>query len=100
MSTMKLMMASITVKERTRVARAAFMDPLTASANCWLVAIARYLGMLAADVAASSAALQLASKSSFALTIAFWASVRDSCSLKAMKMRESIGYASHVNERR
>ena len=48
-------------------------------------------GMLAAVVAACSAALQLASRSSFALLTASWAEVDDSCRRKTTKIRERIG---------
>lgn len=71
------MIASITVRARMRVALAPFRVPLTASAYCWLVASARKRGMLAADVAAVSAALQLAIRSDFVLFIAFCTSARD-----------------------
>lgn len=69
-SIMKLMMTSIIVKAKTRVARAAFREPLTASANCSFVATAIYRGILAAAVAARSAALQLVTRFAFALSIA------------------------------
>ena len=85
------MMTSITVKARTRAARAAFKEPLTASAYCLLVASAMNRGMLAAEVAASSAALQLVRRSSFAPRIAFWASAKESWRRKATKIRERIG---------
>ncbi len=85
------MIASITVRARIRVALAPFRVPLTASAYCWLVASARKRGMLAADVAAVSAALQLATRSDFVLLIAFCASARDSCRRNATNMSERMG---------
>ena len=56
MSTIKLMIASMTVKASTSAARAPFMVPFTASAIRALVAAAMYRGILAAAVAAFSAA--------------------------------------------
>jgi hypothetical protein len=100
MSMMKLMMASRMVMDRIRVNRAASRDPLTASANCLLVANAMYLGMLTVEVAACSAAKQLANKFTFVLASEFWASVRESWSLKATKIKDRIGAASHVRESR
>jgi hypothetical protein len=66
---MKLMTASITVRARIRAARAPFKVPFTASANCSFDAIAMKRGMLAAEVAAPSAAVQLERSVSFALAI-------------------------------
>ena len=57
----------MTVRERTRASLAPLRVPLMASVNCWFAARAMYLGKLAADEAAPSAALQLARKFSFAL---------------------------------
>ena len=91
MSIIKLMMASMTVRERVSAVRAPLSEALTASENCWLVARAMYLGMLAVEVAARSAALQLANRSSLALAIAFLAASRDDESRKATKMRDMIG---------
>ena len=71
MSMTKLIIASRMVMDSTRVNRAASRDPLTASANCLLVANARYLGMLTVEVAACSAAKQLANKFTFVLPSAF-----------------------------
>ena len=97
---MKLMMASITVNARTSVARAAFIVSLTASVMRTLVAAAMYLGILAAAVAACSAALQLARRSTFALSTESWAVDDESWSLNATKRRDKIGYASHVRDSR
>lgn len=93
------MMASIQVRASISAARAPFIVPFTASANCWLVAMAKYRGMLAAEVAACSAALQADSKSPLALATAVWDSADESWSLKMMNINERIGYASHVRER-
>lgn len=88
---MKLMTVSMTVSASTSAARAALRDALTASAYCLLVASAMKRGILAAEVAACSAALQLVSSSSLALRAAFCASARESWRRKAMKMREMMG---------
>ena len=78
MSMIKLIMPSIIVRARTSVARAPFKVPLTASANCSLDAIAIKRGMLAVEVAAVSAALQLARRLSFALATESCDEARDS----------------------
>jgi len=100
MSITKLRTLSRIVIDRTRVIRAASKDPLTASANCLLVDNARYLGMLTVEVAACSAAKQLANKFTFALLSAFWATVRESWRLKMTKIKESIGVVNQVSESR
>ena len=56
MSTMKLMIASITVSARMRAARAPCIVPLTALAIRWLVAVAIYLGKFTTTRVAFSAA--------------------------------------------
>ena len=99
-STIKLMMASMTVKARIRASRAPFMVPLTASVIWAFVAAAMYRGMLAAAVAACSAALQLARRSFLALATASDAESEESCNLKATKRSDKIGYASHVRDMR
>lgn len=91
MSTMKLIIASITVSASTRAARAPFIVPFTASAIWAFVAVAMYRGMLAAAVAACSAALQLVSRSLFALATESEAESAESWSRNAMKRRERIG---------
>ena len=73
------------------VARAAFIVPLTASATCRFDAWARYRGMLAVAVAASSAALQLVRRFPRASATLSWAAEEDNCSLKPTKRRERIG---------
>ena len=88
---MKLMMASITVNASTRAARAPFIVPFTASAIRAFVAVAIYRGILAAAVAACSAALQLVRRSSFALATESEAEADQSCSRKATKRRERMG---------
>lgn len=100
MSTIKLMMASMTVRESTRAARAPFIVLLTASAIRMFVAEAMYRGMLAAAVAACSAALQLARRSFLALSTASDADADDSWRRNATKRSDRIGYASHVSESR
>ena len=85
------MIPSITVSDSTSAARAAFIEPLTASANCWLVAIAMYRGILAAAVAAPSAALQLVRRSFFAFATASSDEDKDSCKRNATKTSERMG---------
>lgn len=99
MSMAKLMTPSRIVKERTRVALAAFIVPLTASVICLFVAMAMYLGKLAATVAAFSAAWQLASRFSFASATDPSADADEIESRNATNKSEMIGYASHVRER-
>lgn len=77
MSTKKLMIASIAVKERMRASLAPLIVPLTASVNCWFAARAMYLGKLAVEEAAPSAALQLARKFALALSTELWAESAD-----------------------
>jgi hypothetical protein len=96
---MKLMMASIMVSERIRASRAASIDALTASLIWSFVAKAMKRGMLAAEDAALCAAKQPVRRSALALLMAVCADSEDRLSRNAMKMRERMGYASHVRER-
>ena len=97
---MKLIMASMTVSERTRAARAPSIDAFTASLICSFVAMAIKRGMLAAEDAACCAARQPARRSPLALATAVCAESEDSWRRNATKMRERMGYASHERERR
>ena len=94
------MMPSITVKVRTRAALAPFRVPLTESVNCWFAARAMYLGKLAVEEAALSAALQLARRFSLALAMELSAESAEDWSRKTTKRRERIGYAIQARERR
>lgn len=87
------------VRESTRASRAALIDALTASEICSFVAKAMKRGMLAAADAACCAARQPVRRSPFALVIAVCAESEDSWRRNAMKMRDRMGYASHVRER-
>ena len=93
-------MASIAVRVRTRAALAPFRVPLTESVNCWLAARAIYLGKLAVEEAALSAAWQLARRFSLALAMELWAESADDWSRKMTKRRERMGYAIQASERR
>jgi hypothetical protein len=75
---MKFIMASMTVSERTRAARAPSIDAFTASEICSFVAIAIKRGMLAAEDAAFCAARQPARRSPLAFDIAVCAESEDS----------------------
>src|SRR5579863_9966462 len=96
---MKLIMASMTVSERTRAARAPSIDAFTASAIWLFVAMAIKRGMLAAEDAAFCAARQPARRSPLAFSTACCAESEDSWRRNATKTREMMGYASHVRER-
>ena len=93
------MTASRIVKDRTRVARAAFIVPLTASVICLFVAMAMYLGKLAATVAAFSAAAQLASRFCFASATDPSAEAEEMERRKATNSSDIIGYASQVRDK-
>ena len=93
------MMASMMVSERMRASRAASIEALTASVICSLVAKAMKRGMLAAEDAALCAARQPVRRSPLALLMAVCAESEDSWRRNAMKMRDRMGYASHVRER-
>ena len=100
MSTIKLITVSITVRARISAARAAFIDPLTASAICSFVATAMYRGMLAVEDAARWAAWHAESRSSFAFVTAVWAESEEMERRKTMKRSERMGYASQARESR
>lgn len=91
MSTKKFMIASIAVKERTRASLAPSRVPLTASVNCWFAAMAIYLGKLAVEEAAPSAALQLARKVFLAAATEVWAESADDWSREMTNTRERMG---------
>ena len=98
-STAKLIIASMMVSERIRASRAASIDPLTASIIWLFVAKAMKRGMLAAEDAACCAARQPVRRSPLALLMAVCAESEDISRRNAMKMRDRMGYASHVRER-
>jgi len=98
-STTKLMTASMMVSERIRASRAASIDPLTASIIWSFVAKAMKRGMLAAEDAARCAAWQPVRRSALALFMAVCPDSEDILRRNAMKMRDRMGYASHVRER-
>ena len=87
------MNTSIIVNERMSVTSAAMRVALTVSANCSLVASAINADVLATDVAARSAALQLEIKLALAEAMLSWAEPREIWSRNATKRRDRIGKA-------